>query len=54
MTPVRKDVSEEGITSINTAKRMLVTANVPSSLIPFVLIMEAIIFSETSVFTGAT
>jgi hypothetical protein len=51
---VRTDVSEEGIASIIKTKRMLVTANVPSPLILFTLMMETIRSSDTSVLTGAT
>jgi hypothetical protein len=59
VTPVRTDVSEEGITSIIRVTRvgelLLVTANViPSSLILFTLMMEVIRSSKTSIFTKAT
>jgi hypothetical protein len=47
---VRPDVSEEGIASII---RMIVTANVLSSLILFTLMMEVIRSSETSALEGA-
>jgi hypothetical protein len=65
---VRIDVSEElsacniGVTRVGelgttlagrSVRRLLVTANVPSSSIPFTLMMEALSSSETSVFTGA-
>jgi hypothetical protein len=36
------------------SEELLVTANVPSSPMLFTMIMEAIRFSETLVFTGAT
>jgi hypothetical protein len=43
------------ITSIfHSVLRFLVTANVPSSLILFTLMMEAVRFSETSVLTRVT
>jgi hypothetical protein len=57
---VRTDVSEEYITSIIRVTRigvlwLLVTANaVPTSLIHFTPMMEAIRFFETSVITRAT
>jgi hypothetical protein len=44
----RTDVSEELLRSL---RRLLVTANVPSSPILVTLMMEALIFSETSVLT---
>jgi hypothetical protein len=55
MPLVRTNVSEERIAvSIRSILQLLVTAKVRSSLILFILIMEAIHFSETSVLTGAT
>jgi hypothetical protein len=63
---VRTDVSEERIASIIRVRRigklgttlavlwLLVTANIPSSLILVTLMMEAIHSSETSVLTRAT
>jgi hypothetical protein len=39
---------------IRSVLQLLVTANVPSSLILFTLMMEAICFSETSVLTRGT
>jgi hypothetical protein len=63
VTLVRTDVSEECITSIKVKRiselrsmlQLLVTADiVPSLLILFILMMEAICSSETSVLTIAT
>jgi hypothetical protein len=61
VTLVRTDVSEERIASIRAKRisagvhQLLVTANVvPSSLILFTLMMEAICCSETSVLTRST
>jgi hypothetical protein len=67
---VRTDVSEElsasiiGVTeigelgtalaTIHSMRRLLFTANVPSSPILVILTMEALSFSETSVLTRAT
>jgi hypothetical protein len=48
---VRTDVSEELNASM---RRLLVTANVPSSQIVVTLMMEALSSSETSVLTRAT
>jgi hypothetical protein len=50
---VRTDISEELSASIITMHRLIVTANIPSSLI-VTLIMEALSSSETSVLTRAT
>jgi hypothetical protein len=50
---VRTDDSEQVSASI-TLCRMLITANVPSSPIIVILMMEALISSETSVLTRAT
>jgi hypothetical protein len=57
VTILRTDVSDERVASIIGVKSMLqllVTANVPSSLIPFALMMEAILSFETSVLTRTT
>jgi hypothetical protein len=65
MTLVRADVSEEPIASIIKVKRLsqvgtelgvqlTVTAEVPTSLILFNLMMESMRYSETFVITGAT
>jgi hypothetical protein len=56
---VRTDVSEEHITSIIRVTRiallrLVVTADVPSSLILLTLMMVAIRLTETSVLTRAT
>jgi hypothetical protein len=62
---VRTDVSEELSSSIirvtrigelgtTSVRRLLVTANVPSSPILVTLMMEALSSSDTSVFTRAT
>jgi hypothetical protein len=53
---VRADVSEERITTIRMKRiSKLVNANVdPTSLILFILMMEAILSSETSGLTRAT
>jgi hypothetical protein len=48
------DVSEERIVSIIRVNYLLITADAPSSLILFTLIMEAIHSSETSVLTITT
>jgi hypothetical protein len=50
----RIDVSEEHIASIISVLQLLVTADVPSSLILFTLMKDAIRYSETSVLTRAT
>jgi hypothetical protein len=52
MALVRTDVSEE--LSARCVRRLLVTANVPSSLILVTLMSEALSFSETLVLTRAT
>jgi hypothetical protein len=67
MTLVRTGVSEEYIASITKVRRissqgkklvanysLLITANVPSSLSILTLMMETILFSETSVLKRAT
>jgi hypothetical protein len=65
VAPVRTDISEELRTSIirvtsahfvflRSVRRLLVTANVPSSLIIITLMKEALCFYETSVLTRAT
>jgi hypothetical protein len=47
---VRADLSEESISSIISVLHSLVTANiVPSALIFFALMLEAVFSSETSV-----
>jgi hypothetical protein len=55
---VRTDVSEElsahYIIRVKRVRRLLVTANVPSSPILVTLMMEALSSSETSVLTRAT
>jgi hypothetical protein len=62
---VKTDVSVERITSIIRVTRigklgtlagiqLLITANIPSSPISVTLMMEAICFSETSIFTRST
>jgi hypothetical protein len=51
---VRNDVSEELRASFIRVRRLLVTANVPSSLILVTLMMEVLSYSETSVLTRAT
>jgi hypothetical protein len=65
---VGTDVSKDGVASIFRVERisglgtlvvnsiavLLVTADVPSSLILFTLMMETICYSETSVLTRAT
>jgi hypothetical protein len=51
---VRTDVSEElsaSIVFLRSVRRLLVTANVPSSPILVTLMMEALSYSETSVRT---
>jgi hypothetical protein len=50
----RTDVSEEHTVSIISVRRLLVTANVPSSPILVALMMEALSSSETSVLTRVT
>jgi hypothetical protein len=47
---LRTDVSEE----LSSVRRLLVTANIPSSLIHVTLMKEALSSSETSVLTRAT
>jgi hypothetical protein len=47
---VRTDVSEE----LSSVRRLLVTANVPSSLILATLMKEALSSSETSILTRTT
>jgi hypothetical protein len=42
------------LVKINVSEELLVTANVPSSLTLFTLMMEAILSSETSVLTSTT
>jgi hypothetical protein len=57
VTLVRTDVSEElsaSIRFLRRVRRLLVTANVPSSPILVTLMMEALRSSETSVLTRAT
>jgi hypothetical protein len=54
MCRVRADVSEERIASIIGLRWLLVTANVPTSLIHVTLMMEAIHSSETSSLTKVT
>jgi hypothetical protein len=49
-----KTIGELGTTLAVTVRRLLVTANVPSSSILVTLMMEAIRSSETSVLTRAT
>jgi hypothetical protein len=51
---VRTDISEECIASITRELRLLVIKNVSRWPILVTLMMEAIIFSETSVFTRTT
>jgi hypothetical protein len=51
---VRTDISEERIASIRVLRITLFTANVPSSLVLFIPMMEVIRSSERSVRTGAT
>jgi hypothetical protein len=58
MALVRTDVSEESISSIITMKRIselgMLTANVSSPLIPFIVMREEIRSSETSALTRVT
>jgi hypothetical protein len=51
---VRTDVSEELSASVRSLRRLLVTANVPSSPILVTLMMDALSSAETSVLTRAT
>jgi hypothetical protein len=56
VTLVTTDGSGElrGFGFVNSVRRLLVTANVPSSPIPVTLMMEALSYCETSVLTRAT